>query len=145
MYISEQQIKCRLNPCRFEKVILWFSNRNAPTWASPASAEPRWGSPSLAGKIRHPLYPPLIIINQCTKKQSAFIPLSFLIIPFIRHIGQLDSHSASSSLKNALQQQLKPFGKPPLPAAARPEKGPVLCSSTSLAPVTQATTSHMIW
>ena len=30
-----------------------------PTRASPASAEPRWGLPRLAGKIRHPIYPPL--------------------------------------------------------------------------------------
>jgi hypothetical protein len=37
----------------------WISNRIAPTRASPASAEPRWGSPSLAGKTRHPIYPPL--------------------------------------------------------------------------------------
>ena len=40
---------------------MWFFNRNAPTRASPASAKPRWGSPSHAGKIKHPIYPPLFM------------------------------------------------------------------------------------
>jgi len=61
IYISEQQKSFGSIRADLRK---WFSNRNAPTRASPASAEPRWSSPSLAGKIRHPTYPPLFMLKK---------------------------------------------------------------------------------